>query len=267
MYPGEEFEIRCYEYLKRMYSTQNVDFKREGGMDSTISDIAVIKDGRTAYYIEAKDSKAQSGQFVLIPNSEKEKFVFSTKNKSEENEMTDIIIDYMNNDFSRFNTAGTSGEKIDIDSSIFSDWIIRHYKEKGVKYIISKKKEFVICPIDRFSAYFDIIAKFRIKKSGSTSPSPKDYQMIKDAIMPYYSDASFITNDGKFFATIEKSITKDHFVLGKYTYLLAKRNPDFYEIRRLSNTYNMNVIFSICIKSEQEPNDLLKFTSDLNKKD
>lgn len=65
MRPGEQFELPCYEYLKKFYRTNKTDFHHEGGMDSTKSDIAAIKNGKIDFYIEAKEATAQSGQFVL----------------------------------------------------------------------------------------------------------------------------------------------------------------------------------------------------------
>ena len=167
--PGEKFEIRCYEYLKKFYKTKSTDFYHEGGMDSTKSDIAAIKNGKIVFYIEAKDAAAQSGQFVLLPNEDTKTFVFSPRNKSEPNEMTNIIIDYMNSNFQRFNNAGTSGEKLNINTNIFADWIIEHYENKNVRYVISRDKDYVIFPIRKFKQYFDIVANYRIKKSGSRS--------------------------------------------------------------------------------------------------
>lgn len=56
MKPGEKFEINCYEYLKKFYKNKNTNFYHEGGMDSTKSDIAVVKNGSIEFYIEAKDT-------------------------------------------------------------------------------------------------------------------------------------------------------------------------------------------------------------------
>ena len=50
MKPGEAFERRCYEYLKHLYSTDKISFEHEGGMDSTKSDIAVLKNGIIDFY-------------------------------------------------------------------------------------------------------------------------------------------------------------------------------------------------------------------------
>lgn len=263
MKPGENFEIRCYEYLKRLYSKNSISFEREGGMDSTKSDIAVLKNGTLNFYIEAKDNAAQSGQFVLLPDEETKSFIFSPRNHSEPNEMTDIMIDYMNTDFDRFHRAGTAGEALNIDSSIFCDWIIEHYEEKNVKYVISQKNDFVIFPIRRFSNYFDVLAKYRIKKSGSREPAAKDIPAVKEAIQAFYPSVRFSRQGKKLFAVLDCNLTKKRFVLGKYTYYFSEQSEGFYEIRCLSNTYNMNVIFSIQLKKSQEQSDLDEFEADL----
>ena len=51
--------------------------------------------------------------------------------------------------------------------------------------------------------------------------------------------------------------------MGDYTYYLSEQNSGDYEVRRLSNTYNMNVIFSIELIKTQDENDLEEFESDL----
>lgn len=263
MRPGEQFELRCYEYLKKFYKTKETDFYHEGGMDSTKSDIAAIKNGRIDFYIEAKDALAQSGQFVLLPDEKREVFVFSPRNHSQPNEMTDIIIDYMNRDFQRFNNAGTAGQSLDIDTGVFADWIVEHYKDKNVKYVISCDKDYVIFPIRKFEQYFNIIASYRIKKSGSGEPAKRDILAVKQMIKEYYTTSKFSQEGKKLFVDISESVQKDRFILGEYTYYLSEQNFGNYEVRRLSNTYNMNVIFSIKLIKTQDKNDLEEFESDL----
>lgn len=107
-----------------------------------------------------------------------EAFVFSPRNHSEPNEMTNIIINYMNHDFDRFNNAGTAGQALDIDAAIFADWIIEHYKNKNVKYFISYDRNYIIFPIRKFKEYFDITANYRIKKSGSGEPAKKMFLLL-----------------------------------------------------------------------------------------
>ena len=264
MNPGEKFEIRCYEYLKKMYETDKVTFDRKGGMDSTESDIAVVKNNEIDFYIEAKDSKAQAGQFVLIPDEESKKFIFSPNNKSTPNEMTDIIIEHMNKDFDRYNNAGTAGESINLKQDVFAGWVIGHYEGNNVKYFISYDSDYVILPTRKFTSYFDIIAKYRAKKSGSTDPSKKDYMIIKEKILEIYPNATFIEEDNKLFAEITDELTVEKFQLDKYTYYLSPiDNAELYRIRRLSNTKNLNVIFSIELVKKQDKDDLDEFKSDL----
>ncbi len=263
MNPGELFEIQCYEYLKKNYKSEETDFLHYGGMNSTKSDIAAVKNGKPVFYIEAKEALAQSGQFVLLPDEKREEFVFSSLNHSEPNEMTNIIIDYMNRHFKHFDNAGTAGQALEIDSGVFSDWIVNYYKKKGVKYVISRNEDYVILPIRRFKEYFEISAKYRIKKSGSGKPAKKDIPDIEALIKKYYSAARFSQKDKKLFAWISEDINKDRFVLGRYTYFLSERDSGSYEVRRLSNTYNMNVIFSVKLIKSQDKKDLTEFKSEL----
>ncbi len=263
MRPGEKFETRCFEYLQNKYKAKNTVFYHEGGPDSTKSDIAVIKNGKLEFYIEAKDSSAQSGQFVLLPDEETEAFVFSPRNKSKPNEMTDIIINYMNSDFHRFNAAGTSGQALNIDTKVFSEWIIGHYKEKNVKYVISCQKDYVVFPIRKFHQYFNIVANYRVKKSGSGSPSKKDISLIEQRIKDYYPAAEFTQEQKKLYVEIKEPITAERIVLDKYTYYLSSQGSSKYEVRRLSNTYNMNVIFAVELNKSQNEEDLNEFESDI----
>ncbi len=264
MRPGEQFELRCYEYLKKLYKTKETDFRHEGGMDSTKSDIAAIKNGRLNFYIEAKDAAAQSGQFVLLPDKESEVFVFSPRNHSKPNGMTELIIDYMNSDFQRFNNAGTAGQSLEINAEVFANWIIEHYKDRNVKYIISFDRDYVIFPIRKFKQYFNIIAKYRIKKSGSGEPAKKYISDVKQMIQAYYATARFSHEGKKLFVDIgSEIISHDRFIIGNYTYFLSKQNLGNYEVRRLSNTYNMNVIFSIKLIKTQDENDLEEFKHDI----
>lgn len=263
MRPGEAFEIACYEYLKNFYSERNCKFYHEGGMDSTQSDIAVVKNGKIDFFIEAKDSIAQSGQFVLIPDENTETFIFSKRNRSKPNEMTNTIIEYMNRSFHRYNCAGTAGEVLDIDTSVFSQWIIEHYKERNVKYVISYDRGYIIFPIRKFNSYFDISATYRIKKSGSGEPAKKDIEMVKQKIKNIYPSVFFKNEGKKLLVKIEAPLTIDRFVLGKYTYYFSEKSTNIFEIRKLSNTYNMNVIFSIKLIKPQDANDLEEFESEI----
>ena len=42
------------------------------------------------------------------------------------------------------------------------------------------------------------------------------------------------------------------FTIGENEYMFSLRDENYYEIRRLSNTFNANVIFSVKIKNNQQ---------------
>ncbi|MBE6841285.1 MAG: hypothetical protein E7510_00445 [Ruminococcus sp.] len=263
MKPGELFESKCCDYLNKTYGNKTLIFKNEGGMNSTVSDIAVLKNNIVEYFIEAKDANAQSGQFVLLPNEDKKIFIFSPKNHSKQNKITDIIIKYMNKNFENFSQAGTAGQTLNLTPSIFADWIIDYYKSKNVKYVISGNTDYIIFPIRKFPSYFDITAKYRIKKSGSRAPAKRDVETIKSFLKNMYPNAKLSSEGKKLFISIQELINTDRFVIDKSTYYLSKQSSNNYEVRKLSNTYNMNVIFSIKLKCSQNKDDLKEFENDL----
>ena len=90
-----KFELECVDYLNKTYGNY---FSHLGFSDSTTSDIEYKKDEKS-FCIEAKMPSAQSGQFVLLPDSDKKEFVFSPRNKSKIDENVEFIIDHMNKNF------------------------------------------------------------------------------------------------------------------------------------------------------------------------
>lgn len=265
MKPWEEIEIKCYEHLLKTYEGENCKFCRQGGVDSTRSDIAVLKEGKIDFFIEVKSPLAQSGQFVVIPRDDTESFIFSSKNHSQPNQWTNKMIEHMNQSFWKFKNAGTTGVSLDMNPSIFSQWIVNYYEEQNIKYIMTLdgKDNYIIFPTRKLANYFDISAKYRIKKSGSRQPAKKDIERIKQEIKNLYPSVIFISEDNGLFMKTTKPIKNPTFTLDKYTYYLSSQSEDIYEVRRLSNTRNGNVIFSISLTQEQDPCDLLEFESDI----
>ena len=128
----EEFESKSTQYLSEKFGTY-ADFTRMGGSDSTVPDILVRTRTGKCFYIEAKHSPAQCGQFVLLPNIRTRQFEYSPLNATAINEYSRSIMEYMNMDFDGFREAGTTGKDIDLPNgdSVFAKWIIQIYKEKN----------------------------------------------------------------------------------------------------------------------------------------
>lgn len=239
-----EFEIECTKYLNKKFGAY-AHFTHQGGTDSTVSDILAETNHGNSFYIDAKHSPAQCGQFVLLPGISSHTFKYSNQNSKRINIYAQKIINYMNTQFNRFREAGTAGKDIVMqnDPSVFSDWIIQTYKEKGTEFFITNN--YTILPIKRLSEYFDVTAKYRIKRSGSGSVGKSRLIPVLNYIESHnYSITGSRIENSKLFITSDKSLHNLRFVLGKYEYMFSQRDTE-YEIRKLSNTYNANVIFSI----------------------
>lgn len=74
----QKFEQMAVSYLKGKYGNF---FELKGESNSNTSDILFRKECNS-FFIEVKMPEAQCGQFVLIPNKEKKKFEYSSKNKT-----------------------------------------------------------------------------------------------------------------------------------------------------------------------------------------
>lgn len=244
----EDFEIECTDYLNRTFG-KFATFKHQGGADSTVADIFVKTNSGTSFYIDAKHSPAQCGQFVLIPNLETNSFEYSSLNANRINCYAEKIMKYMNSDFDSFREAGTTGKDILMldSSSIFSEWIIQAYQEKNVRYFITNG--YTILPIEHFQRYFEVTAKYRIKRSGSGNVGNSRLSSVID----YLDKNDYIISDSridgnKLFVASPQRLHNERFILRGIEYMFSLRGKE-YELRKLSNTYNANVIFSIKKKS------------------
>lgn len=256
----EDFENQCTEYLNQKFGKYAV-FTHKGGADSTVPDILVSTKNGNSFYIEAKHSPAQCGQFVLLPDLKTKSFRYSDLNATELNESSQKIIAYMNQDFEAFKEAGTAGKTINISdqTNIFSNWIIRTYADKGVKFFITNDN--TIVPLEHFSEYFDISAKYRIKRSGSGSVGKSRLDCVMDYIRSHdYAVTAFRTEENKLYVTSQNQLKNQKFVLNDHEYMFAARKNE-YEIRKLSNTYNANVIFSVIFKETKglSDDDFIKY--------
>lgn len=256
-----DFEDECLDYLQYKYGSK-CEFTAMGNADSTNPDIFVTT-CRSQFYIEVKKANAQSGQFVLFPDYSKNEFIFSPRNKTEENEFTKMITDYMNDYFTYFNAAGTAGKGLNIDKNIFYNWIVDYYSSKGVKYFMTKGDSYIILPVSNFKNHFSVSAKYRVKRSGSSHPSVKYQRDVISMLENRYNISNHSIEGKKLFVFGDGSVDRIRFIMGDYEYYLAEKEIGKYEVRQLSNTYNMNVIFSISLKAKQDREDLNTFENEL----
>ena len=245
----EQFEIDCTRFLMEQFG-EYATFIHQGRSDSTVPDIKVTTKKNKQFYIEAKHSPAQCGQFVLLPNIETRKFEYSRLNSTEINKFSQVIINHMNNNFEEFKEAGTAGKNIEFDNcqNVFNDWIVKTYKDKGVKFFITNNN--VILPIEEFAEYFDVSAKYRIKRSGSSSVGSGNIDKVTEYLKSTFSNIELKTTYDKIFIYTNDNLHNQRFIIGRNEFMISKRENNF-EVRKLSNTFNANVIFSIELKTNK----------------
>lgn len=243
----EDFEIESTEYLNKVFGSY-AQFNLDGGSDSTISDIEVITKKGRRFYIEAKHCPAQCGQFVLLPDIATGRFVYSHLNATRINRFSQAIIDHMNNSFEEYKEAGTAGREIVMKNGpdIFAAWIIQAYKDKGARFIITNNN--VILRVEDFSKYFYVTAKYRVKRSGSNSVGKGRIYAVSAYLKANYPISSLTQDGDKLFITSKQYLHNSRFIIDGTEYMISERSGN-YEIRRLSNTFNANVIFSISTKA------------------
>ena len=244
----EKFEFDCTDYLNNKFGAY-ASFVHEGGSDSTVPDIRVKTTSGKVFYIDVKHCPAQCGQFVLLPNLATRSFDYSRLNATPINRYAKMIMDHMDGSFEEFKEAGTSGKDIVMPNgpSIFADWIIHTYKNKGAEYFITNN--YTIVPIDRFLDFFTVTAKYRIKRSGSSSVGKGNLAVVSRHIQNGgYGVNSMRIDDSKLFVTSTRNIHNTRFIINGTEYMFSERGSE-YEIRKLSNTFNANVIFSIDLKT------------------
>lgn len=250
----EKFERECCDYLSKTYGSDRVSFIWEGGSDSTAPDIKVYIEGENKFNIEVKSTSAQSGQFVVL--NQNGKFVFSSRNKSTA-ENAEIFLHYMNDNYDRFSIATTAGINLNLGANDINKWITEYYLSKNSQFIITRDcSSFIILPIDKYGEYFETICKYRIKRSGSSNVS----KAYANKIVSLFGGQSYTyIDEKKLCVKSNRYIVKDRLSLDNYDYYVSEKFDDYLYIRKLSNTRNANVIFSIRLKQQQEFSDLELF--------
>ena len=252
----EQFEDDCFDYLEQNYSINGTTFVKHGKADSTLPDIKVKKSDGTCFFIEVKDSPSQCGQFVLIPDIEKKIFVYSRQNKTNLNNYSKTIIDYMNTNYKFYVEAGTTGLNINLPKIVFYKWILDYYYSKNVKFFITRGNCFTILPLEKFCNYFDVSAKYRMKKSGSANPSKCNQTEVIKLLQNSGCEFSSSQEGKSLYIKTTENLANTKVSGDKYDFLFVDKGNGNYKVRQLSNTCNSNVIFSITLKSEQDINDL-----------
>ena len=244
------------------------NFEKKGGSNSTVSDILVSPKHSEKFYIDVKLEESQVGQYAISFDDVTGKCEFSKKNRSENTPSRQEVINYINRNTTRFQFAGTKGAKIDIDEKILAKCIIDQLKQKNVKYIavyVNNTINPIIFPIEKISYYFAINGMVREKGSGSSNVPKKYRENVAEYIAKTYPGATITYDEKVMYANIPITLKEDRFQVGKNIYYFSEMDKNNqYKVRKLSNTNNLNVIFDLKFKYEQDPKDLKQFEDEIS---
>lgn len=100
-------------------------------------------------------------------------------------------------------------------------------------------------PISEIANYFEITATYRTKRSGSAPAGRSHIDTLCSYINSneYFVDG-FRKDHDKLFVISSNDIDNEKFIIKGHEYMFSKRDNE-YEVRKLSNTYHSNVIFTI----------------------
>lgn len=254
----EEFEKEVNSYLEDALSEYNLIIDTLGGTDSTMPDIKITSPKGKSFFLETKMPSAQTSQFVVL--LEDNKFLYSSKNKSESNEYSDRIIEELNKNFNKYSDIRQNQIIVAVPNNIAGGWIAFNMKQKGVEFILTvgENDDKKVIPIDSIENYFNIRTILRRKKSGSTGLSKSYYDDFLNSFERKFGQkCTLIFKDAKVFVKYNKTLTKSEcyidsvFLKSEKKYFLSyKEDLDLYEVKITSGTNNPNILFEINNKAD-----------------
>lgn len=248
-----EFENSCARFLRRKYSDTGCEFIVNGGLDSTLPDIVVKKNGKVVCNIEVKEPYAQCSQFVAFADEEARSFTYSSRNHPPVPSQASLaILAAMSKNFDKHKVPST--DELGLSKQLYYDRIIDYYVNyKSCKFFMTRESvdsgEFIVFPTVEFRDYFDVTACYRAKKSGSHNPNKKELLELPTMLLANNLPKYELIKDGKYLNVQFSVDAGERFILeGKFRLQFKRIEPRVYRVTGLSSTNNANVIFSICPK-------------------
>lgn len=265
----QKYEFQVVEALKIEFASfANINVVGTGGSDSTNPDVKIYHENAEVLNLELKLSPAQAGQFVIIKQNSF--YTKSTQNKFD-NFYSDSILNYINNNFEFYESVNQNGINLECDKELLYNWVKEHYKNKKSKFLITSNKVdsfLYLIDIENLDLHFSVSAVVRRKKSGSRALPKKYHNEALEILRKHLGVIGVILNE--FTIKGKKLLIRTNIVVSnanKYIqdsvyYLSNTENDCEYEVKVLSKTNNVNIVFSIEFLNNSEPISM----SDLRKK-
>lgn len=234
-----------------------------GGSNSTISDIGIFKEKKLLFCIDVKSEESQTSQFVvkIVSNN----FEFGNiKNVSNPKQN---ILEYLNNNFDKFKNASTSGIPLECEQKLIIEHIFEDLKFKNVKFLLCKTYEnrFKIINIKNLNQFFNIEGTIRKKKSGSRPVSLKSKDIVREYIKIKFDSYEEKYEKTLLFKSDLNTILKKRFIIEGREYLISRdKIENYYQVKKLSKTNNLTVIFSLKLLNNSFQDDAQDFLNNLN---
>jgi hypothetical protein len=258
----QKFEEEAQKYIKEKINLKDVEIKFEGGSDSNVGDIRIIKKNKHLFNIEIKKDCSQIGQFVILPDNKNKNFVlgnlkFNTKRISK-------IHTHMNNNFEYYKSPNSTGIILKCSKDLMYESIKLYCDDHNIKFFISKKESssFKIISTQNFEKNFDVSGKYRKKKSGTSYL--KDSEPLRNHLKKLFKDCLIFTDEkGLIIKLSEEESSKLKLKKNRSSifsdiniYFSPKGNNEFY-LKKKSGTNNPTLIFSIEFHNKNNDDDLL----------
>lgn len=246
----EMFESEAVLFLEQALCKTGCVVCKCGGHNSRESDIQIFIGDGSSFFVETKMPKSQTSQFVL--DVQDTGVFFSENNFSKKNWYSLRILKFLNNKFNDISEIRCSGPQVlEIPKKVSFGYIKRDFREKGIKFVVSKDldNKFTVIPIERLDKFFDVKCILRRKKSGSRKLSEKYSEDFEKSVGSNL-DVRILKEDNRHFVVSKEPISRGNCYINSMgypniRYFLSRKSENMYEVRILSNTNNINVIFSL----------------------
>lgn len=257
----QDFEDRAGEYLKKaLNGLLSIVVEPQGGRDSTLPDVKITKNDNVLTNVEIKEQNSQAGQFVIKLVGDKYEFSKACK---VDPVPCEPIISHINKNISLYLHVEQNGLPVKLSQTEMAQRIIYHYEiTKQSPFIITGEgSNFYVFPTKELEKYFDIQCVIRRKKSGSRNIPLGKLEEIKSLILKMgYNSATFIYKKKKLFIKGDHDLYKEKIDIDDYEDVVyfSKFEKEGNVVKILSKTNNVNVIFTLTLKTQHPGNQINK---------
>ena len=257
----QNFEEQAQKYLKENLKVKSLDIIFNGGSDSNLGDVELIKNKKHLFNIEIKEYQSQIGQFVVLPKHQDKKFILGNL-KFNTNRISKIY-EHMNENYEYYKSPTTAGINLKCSKKMMYESIYSYCKDHNIEFFISKRKtsNFKIISIQNFEKNFDISGKYRKKKSGTSYIKNND--ALKDHLKKLFPEGNINSDKKGLILKLKNSeslklkLKKNRsYQFDNINIYFSPINDNEFYVKKKSCNNNATVIFSLEFHNKNKDDDL-----------